>query len=296
MITSLSCSRVSPTFTPGVSCSSVQCFSRIFSTNQFAGIIHKDIKPGNLLLDQAGLLKIADFGVCEQLDPFAEDDEIVTSQGTPAFQPPEVANGWDVFSGYKIDVWSCGVTLYNFTTGEYPFEGETIFKLFENIGRCEVRVPSYVDKVLESLLRLMLSKEPGDRPDIATIRQHDWCRKRFPRTGKVTIVRTLIIATEITLTLSQFQAVSAPPHEGDPLLSTTVLPYLENLHFPSPQTSRVASEPDLEPSQDPDQELKVDTETERPSSAPQTGFENRLVRKKSKTTSCIKLKNGCKTQ
>ena len=99
-----------------------------------------------------------------------------------------MANGWDVFSGYKIDVWSCGMTLYNFTTGEYPFEGETIFKLFENIGRCEVRVPSYVDKVLESLLRLMLSKEPGDRPDIATIRQHDWCRKRFPRTGKVTIV------------------------------------------------------------------------------------------------------------
>merc|ERR1719150_1877609 len=85
-------------------------------------------------------------------------------------------------------------------------------------------------------------------------------------------------------------------HLIHPLLSTTVLPYLENLHFPSPQTSRVASEPDLEPSQDPDQELKVDTETERPSSAPQTGFENRLVRKKSKTTSCIKLKNGCKTQ
>ena len=78
------------------------------------------------------MLKIADFGVCEQLDVFSETDDIVTSQGTPAFQPPEVANGWDVFSGYKIDVWSCGITLYNFTTGQYPFEGETIFKLFEN--------------------------------------------------------------------------------------------------------------------------------------------------------------------
>ena len=150
-----------------------------------SGIIHKDIKPGNLLLDQAGVLKIADFGVCEQLDMFAEDDKIVTSQGTPAFQPPEVANGWEVFSGYKIDVWSCGVTLYNFTTGGYPFEGETIFKLFENIGKCEFSVPNYVDKVLESLLRAMLSLDPQDRPDIPTIRQHDWSRKRFPRTGKV---------------------------------------------------------------------------------------------------------------
>ena len=59
----------------------------------FQGIIHKDIKPGNLLLDRAGLLKIADFGVCEQLDLFAESDMITTSQGTPAFQPPEVPLG-----------------------------------------------------------------------------------------------------------------------------------------------------------------------------------------------------------
>ena len=50
------------------------------------GIIHKDIKPGNLLLDQAGVLKIADFGVCEQLSLFAEDDSIVTSQGKPQTQ------------------------------------------------------------------------------------------------------------------------------------------------------------------------------------------------------------------
>jgi hypothetical protein len=48
-------------------------------------------------------------------------------------------------------------------------------------------VPTYVDRVLESLLRSMLAKEPKDRPDIRTIQQHDWCRKRFPRTGKVAL-------------------------------------------------------------------------------------------------------------
>ena len=238
----------------------------------FTGIIHKDIKPGNLLLDQAGILKIADFGVCEKLSVFAEDDQIVTSQGTPAFQPPEVANGWEVFSGYKIDIWSSGVTLYNFTTGVYPFEGETIFKLFENIGKCEFSVPSHIDKVLESLLRVMLSKEPQDRPDIGTIKHHDWCRKRFPRTGK---------------------AVSAPPNEGDPLLSTTVLPYLENLHYSSPETSQVASESEYPQKEE---ETRNDSVPPRSSSQCTDRLENRLVRKKSKTTSCIKLKNGCKTQ
>ena len=85
------------------------------------GIIHKDIKPGNLLLDRAEILKIADFGVCEQLDMFSENDLIKTSQGTPSFQPPEVATGVEVFSGEKLDVWSSGVTLYNFVTGKLNY-------------------------------------------------------------------------------------------------------------------------------------------------------------------------------
>ena len=49
-------------------------------------VIHKDIKPGNLLLDTTGVLKIADFGVAELLDRFAPNDTCRTSQGTPAFQ------------------------------------------------------------------------------------------------------------------------------------------------------------------------------------------------------------------
>lgn len=87
-------------------------------------VIHKDIKPGNLLLDTAGVLKIADFGVAEQLDLFAPSDIITTSQGTPAFQPPEVAQGASEYLGFKLDIWSSGITLFNFVTGIYPFEGK----------------------------------------------------------------------------------------------------------------------------------------------------------------------------
>lgn len=74
-------------------------------------IIHKDIKPGNLLLSLDQILKISDFGVAEQLDLFAVDDTCTTGQGSPAFQPPEIANGHESFSGTKVDIWSCGVTL-----------------------------------------------------------------------------------------------------------------------------------------------------------------------------------------
>ncbi|XP_029551927.1 serine/threonine-protein kinase STK11 isoform X4 [Salmo trutta] len=76
------------------------------------GIVHKDIKPGNLLLTTDGALKISDLGVAEALHPFAEDDTCCTSQGSPAFQPPEIANGLDTFSGFKVDIWSAGVTLW----------------------------------------------------------------------------------------------------------------------------------------------------------------------------------------
>jgi len=223
------------------------------------GNIHKDLKPGNLLHDRSGTLKIADFGVCEQLDMFTESDMIKTSQGTPSFQPPEVATGVDEFSGEKLDIWSAGVSLYNFTTGDYPFQGDTIFKLFENIAKGEFSFHVPVDRLLEDLVSQLLALHPEDRPNVKQARQHDWCRKRFPINS---------------------QAVSAPPHVIDPLLSTTVLPYLENLHFPSDQPDLI-TEHDLHRQQ----EMELDD----------LEF-NKPERKKSKTTSCIKFKNGCKTQ
>lgn len=75
------------------------------------GVIHNDIKPGNLLISLDDILKISDFGVAEKLDTFAENDIITKGQGSPAFQAPEIANGNDEFSGAKIDVWSAGVSL-----------------------------------------------------------------------------------------------------------------------------------------------------------------------------------------
>lgn len=97
------------------------------------GVVHKDIKPGNLLITLDDTLKISDFGVAEvnvehhlhpfrikkktffcgtqALSMFAEDDTCSTGQGSPAFQPPEIANGDETFSGFKVDIWSSGVTL-----------------------------------------------------------------------------------------------------------------------------------------------------------------------------------------
>ncbi|ESO02166.1 hypothetical protein HELRODRAFT_94423 [Helobdella robusta] len=146
------------------------------------GIIHNDIKPGNLLLTNNGTLKITDLGVAEALDSFAPDDTCTLSQGSPAFQPPEIANGEDKFSGYKVDIWSSGVTLYNLTTGKYPFEGENIYKLYENIGKGVYTIPTGVDDLLQDLLKgRLLAFDPKRRFSLQEIKAHAWMRKKHSR-------------------------------------------------------------------------------------------------------------------
>ena len=124
------------------------------------GVVHKDIKPGNVLIDNSGLVKISDLGVSELLDRYTSDDICTTSQGSPAFQPPEIASGAESFHGFKVDVWSSGVTLYNIVSGKYPFEGDNIYKLFENISKGEFIIPTCLDDhtLLVDLIKGMFQK------------------------------------------------------------------------------------------------------------------------------------------
>ncbi|KAL7633092.1 UNVERIFIED_CONTAM: hypothetical protein RMT77_016453 [Armadillidium vulgare] len=145
------------------------------------GVIHKDIKPGNLLLTTNSTLKIIDFGVAEQIEAMAEDDTITTSQGSPVFQPPEVAGGAEKFPGFKVDVWSAGVTLFNMCSGSYPFDGANVFRLYESICEKPIEIPSDLDVTLQRLLEGMLLKNPYDRLSIQEVRKHEWClRKQVP--------------------------------------------------------------------------------------------------------------------
>lgn len=142
------------------------------------GIIHKDIKPSNLLLTIGDTLIITDFGVAEQLDMFLYDDKCTTSQGSPAFQPPEIANGDNHFSGFKLDLWACGVTLFNITTGLYPFESDNIYKLFEIIGKGEFEIPKFIESSLKILIKGLLAKDYGERFSIQDVRLSQWFRQK----------------------------------------------------------------------------------------------------------------------
>ncbi|CAF3379659.1 unnamed protein product [Rotaria socialis] len=145
-------------------------------------IIHNDIKPGNLLITVDHQLKITDFGTAEQLDMFSPDDTIKRSQGTPAFQCPEIANGEDTYNGFSIDIWSCGVTLYNLVTGHLPFDADNIYLLFQTIGKGVYIIPSDMETNLTTLIHGLLHIDNRLRFTVQQIKQHDWFRRRPPRT------------------------------------------------------------------------------------------------------------------
>lgn len=137
-----------------------------------SGILHRDIKPGNLMLSTEGTLKISDFGCAEYLETY--DGKNVKSQGSPAFQPPEIASGSHVCSGTKVDIWAAGVTLYFLVTGSYPFKGTTVYNLFANIASGEYELSDRVNSQAADLIHHMLDPNFEERYSIEQIKSHEF--------------------------------------------------------------------------------------------------------------------------
>lgn len=139
------------------------------------GVVHRDIKPDNLLLTEDDVLKIVDFGVSEM---FEKESEMLTakSAGSPAFLPPElcVARHGGI-SGKAADIWSMGVTLYCLRFGCIPFERAGVLDLYESIKHDELDVASKeCSDDLRDLISKILEKDPKKRIKMAEIREHPW--------------------------------------------------------------------------------------------------------------------------
>lgn len=135
------------------------------------GVVHRDIKPDNLLLTGDDVLKIVDFGVSEM---FEKQSEMLTakSAGSPAFLPPElcVAKHGGI-SGKAADIWSMGVTLYCFRFGCIPFERPGVLDLYESIKNDQLDVQSQeCSDELRDLLSKILEKDPKKRITMPEIR------------------------------------------------------------------------------------------------------------------------------
>lgn len=130
------------------------------------GVIHRDVKPSNILLDAEGQLRLTDFGLARRdvADGTATEEGQIL--GTPAYMAPEQARGEVSRIDARTDVYSLGTVLYELLTGELPFRGNNrmlLRQVLEEEPRPPRRVNDEVPRDLETVCLKAMAKDPADR-------------------------------------------------------------------------------------------------------------------------------------
>lgn len=136
------------------------------------GICHRDVRLDNLMLDNDGNVKLADFGHSGIYAP-GWDLFSTSLVGSVYNLSPEQIRG-DLYSGEKIDVWSAGVAVYCLLVGRPPFFEPEVTPLLERITACDFDTPSFLSQKARDFIRCMIRAAPEDRISIQQMLHHPW--------------------------------------------------------------------------------------------------------------------------
>jgi eukaryotic-like serine/threonine-protein kinase len=180
-----------------------------------AGIVHRDVKPSNMLVNPAGQVKLTDFGIARaEADASLTQTGLVT--GSPAYLAPEVASGSSATEA--SDVWSWGATLFHLLAGRPPYDVHD--NLMGALYRIVHEEPPRLANAgwLAPALEHTMTRRPEDRWSMAEVREF------LDRAGDVTIQPTPLAAfdDDATRLIEPTPAIAVPPVEADPEIADPV--------------------------------------------------------------------------
>jgi TolB-like protein/Tfp pilus assembly protein PilF/predicted Ser/Thr protein kinase len=201
------------------------------------GVLHRDIKPGNIILDSAGRPHLTDFGLAKLVESESTVTQTRELLGTPSYVSPEMARGASSEVGAATDVYGLGAVLYQLLTGKPPFAGGTTLETIRQVIETEPRRPSLwnpkVDRDLEVICLKCLEKDPARRyasaaaladdlerwlrhepiaarPGSVAYRARKWIRRNA---RPVTVGGIAVLATALVIVSVKYAATPAPlPH------------------------------------------------------------------------------------
>ena len=134
------------------------------------GVIHRDVKLENILIDEHFNIKLIDFGLCAVKEN--EFDMLNDHLGTMRYIAPEMLSGGEGYND-SVDIWAIGVILFMLLTGSYPYDGSSKENIFRRIKEKTIHYSKYnLERNDVKLLRSLLEKNPEKRLEIEEILDH----------------------------------------------------------------------------------------------------------------------------
>jgi TolB-like protein/tRNA A-37 threonylcarbamoyl transferase component Bud32/Flp pilus assembly protein TadD len=222
------------------------------------GILHRDLKPGNILLDGRSEPLVSDFGLAKWLDRTSELTQTLTIFGTPGYIAPEQANGPAANLTPAADIYSLGAILFHLLTGQPPFLGEHALAVIQQAAqkpapKLRSLAPTF-DRDLETICAKCLEREPGARyrsagdlaedlerwlagrhiiarPVSAPARVWRWSRRNPLVAGMAALLLVLGTAVGVMIWRGETTTPAAPPSGIAVLPFESLSPDKENAFF-----------------------------------------------------------------